>query len=45
MALFGRKRDIDLFHTVNDELLKDIIQTEIAYYKFVLEQTKVNVFG
>ena len=45
MALFGRKRDIDLFHTVNDELLKDIIQTEIAYYKFVLEQTNVNVYG
>ena len=45
MALFGRKRDIDLFHTVNDELLKDIIQTEVAYYKFVLEQTTINVYG
>ena len=45
MALFGKKRDISLFHTINDELLKDIIQTEVAYYKFVLEQTKVNVYG
>ena len=45
MALFGKTRDINLFHTINDELLKDIIQTEVAYYKFVLEQTKVNVYG
>jgi hypothetical protein len=45
MALFGKKRDINLFHTINSELLKDIIQTEIAYYKFVLERTQVNVYG
>lgn len=45
MALFGGARDINLFHTVNSELLKDIIQTEIAYYKFALEQTTVNVYG
>ena len=45
MALFGKERDVNLFHTVNSELLKDIIQTEIAYYKFALEQTRVNVYG
>ena len=45
MALFGRKRDVHLFHTINKELLKDIIQTEVAYYKFALEQTTVNVYG
>ena len=45
MALFGKIRDINLFHTLNDELLKDIIQTEIAYYKFALEQTNTNVYG
>ena len=45
MALFGGSRDISLFRTLNDELIKDIIQTEIAYYKFALEQTKVNVYG
>ena len=45
MALFGGSRDIALFNTVNSELLKDIIQTEVAYYKFALEQTKVNVYG
>ena len=45
MALFGKIRDINLFHTINSELLKDIIQTEIAYYKFALEQTTSNVYG
>ena len=45
MALFGGSRDISLFHNINNELLKDIIQTEVAYYKFALEQTNVNVYG
>ena len=45
MALFGGARDISLFNNLNQELLKDLIQTEIAYYKFVLNQTKVNVYG
>ena len=45
MALFGGSRDINLFHTINSELLKDIIQTEVAYYKFALEQTTSNVYG
>ena len=45
MALFGKSRDISLFHTINGELLKDIIQTEVAYYKLALEQTNSNVYG
>ena len=45
MALFGGSRDISLFNSVNSELLKDIIQTEVAYYKFALEQTNTNVYG
>ena len=45
MALFGGARDIQLFHKLNRELINDIIQTEIAYYKFALEQTTINVYG
>ena len=45
MALFGGNRDVNLFKTINDELLKDILQLEVAYYKFALEQTNVNVYG
>ena len=45
MTLFGKNRDVNLFHTINSELIKDIIQTEVAYYKFALEQTTSNVYG
>ena len=45
MALFGGSRDISLFHNLNKELINDIIQTEVAYYKFALEQTNINVYG
>ncbi len=45
MALFGGSRDISLFHNLNKELINDIIQTEIGYYKFVLEKTTANVYG
>ena len=45
MALFGGNRDVSLFNFLNKELLKDILQLEVAYYKFALEQTEVNVYG
>ena len=45
MGLFGRTTDVNLFHTINSELINDIIQTEIAYYKFALNQTTINVYG
>jgi hypothetical protein len=45
MALFGGTRDISLFKNISKELINDIIQTEIAYYKFALDQTKTNVYG
>ena len=45
MALFGGSRDISLFNSVSKELINDIIQTEIGYYKFVLEKTTSNVYG
>ena len=45
MALFGRKRDVSLIKNISKELINDIIQTEIAYYKFALEQTSTNVYG
>ena len=45
MPLFGGSRDISLFRTMNRELINDIIQTEIAYYKIILDQTVTNVYG
>ena len=45
MALFGGSRDISLFNTLSRELINDIIQTEVGYYKFALEKTTSNVYG
>jgi len=35
-AFFGRTRDINLFTTVNRELLGDIVTQECAFYKYRL---------
>lgn len=45
MPLFGGARDISLFRSMNRELINDIIQTEIAYYKLALHQTISNIYG
>ena len=45
MALFGGSRDISLFNKISKELINDIIQTEVGYYKFALERTTSNVYG
>ena len=45
MPLFGGARDISLFRTMNRELINDIIQTEVAYYKIALDETVSNIYG
>jgi hypothetical protein len=40
MALFGRQRDIDFMVGVNRELLNDIVEQQIDYYKPYLPGTK-----
>lgn len=45
MALFGRNRDIQVFNTVNRELLEDIISQQVGYYKIKLNDTSTNVYG
>ena len=45
MPLFGGSRDISLFRSMNKELINDIIQNEIAYYKLALEETTSNIYG
>lgn len=45
MALFGSSRDISLIRHLNRELLWDFISQECVYYKFRLEETKVNMYG
>ena len=45
MALFGGARDISLFRGLNRELIGDIITQQCVYYKFKLNETKVNMYG
>ena len=45
MALFGGARDISLFRHVNRELMGDIITQQCAFYKYKIEETKVNLYG
>jgi len=45
MALFGSSRDISLFRYLNRELMSDIITQQCVYYKFKLNETKVNMYG
>lgn len=49
MALFGSSRDFSFVKQVNKELLNDIIQQEIDYYKYYLPETKAkdsaNLYG
>ena len=43
--LFGSNRDFDLFVSVNRELLKNIVEQEILYYKLSVNNTSVNIYG
>ena len=45
MALYGESRDISMFRHVNRELMWNIISQECVYYKYMLGETKVNMYG
>lgn len=40
MALYGSSRDISLFVKLNKELLNNIIQQEVDYYQYYLQETR-----
>jgi hypothetical protein len=45
MALYGANRDISLFRHLNRELLNNIIEQKVGYYKINLDKTQANVYG
>ena len=44
MALFGSARDASLLRHINRELINDFIDTEIAFYKLSLEDSRANMY-
>jgi hypothetical protein len=44
-ALYGKARDISLFRTVSREVVNDIIEQEVGYYKVFLDGTSSNIYG
>ena len=45
MALFGTQRDAKFLASINAELLNAIIDTEIEFFKLVVEQSNSNIYG
>jgi hypothetical protein len=45
MALYGGSRDVSLFRHINRELVNNIIDQEVAYYKVILGDTDTNIYG
>ena len=45
MTLFGGARDIILFSYINRELINNIIQQSVGYYKIALDKTSSNLYG
>ena len=45
MALFGGSRDAKFLASINAELLNSIVDTEIEFYKLVIEQSNSNIYG
>jgi len=43
--LFGSNRDFNLLVNINRELLKDIVEQEILFYKLSIKDTEVNIYG
>jgi hypothetical protein len=45
MALFGGQRDAKFLASINAELLNSIIDTEIEFFKLIVERSDSNVYG
>ncbi len=43
--LFGSQKDFNVLTRISRELLKDIVEQEIGYYKLSLNDTQANIYG
>ena len=45
MSLFGTSRDTSLIRHINRELVNNIIEQQVGYYKISLDKTVSNIYG
>jgi len=45
MALFGGERDRKFIASIANEVVTAIVDTEIEFFKLILDATKVNIYG
>lgn len=45
MSLYGSRRDVLLMKSINRELIHDVIEQQIGYYKPKIDQTNTNIYG
>jgi len=45
MALFGSMRDAKFLASINAELINAIVDTEIEFYKLIVETTESDIYG
>jgi hypothetical protein len=45
MALFGGMRDAKFLASINAELLNAIVDTEIEFFKLIVESSQTNIYG
>ena len=45
MSLFGTSRDASLIRHINRELINNIIEQQVGYYKIDLAKTTSNIYG
>lgn len=43
--IFGTQKDFNLLKTMMREMVQDVVEQEILYYKFSLEETESNIYG
>ena len=45
MALFGGQRDAKFLAAINSELINAVIDTEIEFFKLVVDSSNSNIYG
>jgi hypothetical protein len=45
MALFGTMRDAKFLASINKEIINAVVDTEIEFYKLILDTTESNIYG